>query len=161
MNADAEVKTYAEIIRGLIREISEALDGLTDEQINWDPPWHDSNSLYIVATHALKCTRSYVLNVVCGLPVGRDRPAEFSASGSATELEALAHELSTEIDDALSRLDPKRLDHRAVPPQEVWGQGQTREISGRWALAHMIEHMGIHLGEMHVTRDLALLEVPQ
>lgn len=159
MSAKAEVKTYAEIIRGLIHEISEAVDGLTDEQVNWDPPWHDSNSLYIVATHALECTRAYVLNIVCGLPVGRDRPAEFRASGSATALEAFAHEFSTEIDKELSKMDPKRLDHHAVPPQEVWGQGQTHEISGRWALAHMIEHMGIHLGEMHVTRDLALLEV--
>jgi uncharacterized damage-inducible protein DinB len=159
MSTDAEVHNYAEIIRGLVHEIGEAVDGLTDEQVNWDPLWHDSNSLYIIATHALECTRSYVLNIVCGLPVGRDRPAEFRAAGSAAELGALAHELSAEIDKALSELDRERLSHHAVPPQEIWGQGQPREISGRWALAHMIEHMGIHLGQMHVTRDLAQLEV--
>lgn len=134
MSADTEVKNYAEFIRGLIHEISEAVDGLTDEQVNWDPPWHDSNSLYIVATHALECTRAYVLNIVCGLPVARDRPAEFRAAGATAALEALAQELSAEIDEALSKMDPKRLDHHAVPPQEVWGQGEPREISGRWAL---------------------------
>ena len=135
MSVDAEVEIFDECLRGRIGGIGEVLEGLTDEQVNWVPPLTDANSLCVIATHALECARSYVLDIACGLDVGRDRPAEFSAKKGAEELRTLARELGPEMGRALVEMDPKRLDFRAVPKQEVWGQGQTREVSGRWALA--------------------------
>jgi uncharacterized damage-inducible protein DinB len=159
MSTEAEVKVYAEYMRDLIHRTIDALDGLTQEQINWDPPWHDSNPLFAIATHSLDCARAWVAGIVAGLDASRDREAEFASSGTMADLEQLAHDVSAEIEKALSEMDAKRLDHMSVPPKELWGTGDPYEVSGRWALAHMIEHMSIHLGEIHVTRDVAILEV--
>lgn len=159
MSTEAEVQVYAEYVRELIHRTIDALDGLTDEQINWNPPWHDSNPLFVIATHSLDCARAYVLGIVAGLDASRDRPAEFASSGTMADLEALAHEAGSEIEKTLGEMDPKRLDHVSVPPKELWGTGTPHEVSGRWALASTIRHMSIHLGEIHVTRDLAILEV--
>ena len=159
MSEETEVKNFDEFLRGLIGGIGETLDGLTDEQVNWTPSLMEANSLCVIATHALECARSYVLDIACGLDVGRDRPAEFAAKKGAEELRALARELGPAIGRALAEMDVARLEFRSVPRQEVWGQGETREVSGRWALAHMVEHLAIHLGQMHVTRDLVLKEI--
>lgn len=159
MSTEAEVKVYAEYMRELIHRTIDALDGLTDEQMNWDPPWHDSNPLFVIATHSLDCARAWVVGIVAGSPATRDRPAEFASSGTMADLERLAQAVGAEIEKALGEMDPARLDHVSVPPRELWGTGDPYEVSGRWALAHMIEHMSIHLGQIHVTRDVAILEV--
>lgn len=159
MSAEAELKVFTEVLRGLVHRTIDALDGLTDEQLNWDPPWHDSNPLFVIATHSLSCARAYVVGIVAGQEASRDRPAEFASSGTMADLERLAHDVNTDIERALEELDPKRLDHTEAPPKELFGIGELREVSGRWALTHMVEHMSIHLGEIHVTRDLAILEV--
>ena len=159
MSTEAEVKLFAEWLREMIHRTIDALDGLTEEQLNWDPPWHDSNPLFAIATHSIDCARAYVVGIVAGLDASRDRPAEFASSGSMADLERLAHEVTDEIERTLAEMDPKRLDHLSVPPKELWGTGDPHEVSGRWALISMVRHLSVHLGEIHVTRDVALLEV--
>jgi hypothetical protein len=154
-----ELKLYSEMLDELAKRIAATVDGLTYEQMNWEPPIHDANSMFVIATHALECTRSWVLHIVAGKPVGRDRPAEFASAGTAADIEALASEVAHQVTSALAEVPAERLDHHSVPPQEVYGASQTRQITGRFALTHMIEHMGIHLGHLQLTRDLALLEV--
>ena len=158
MSEEREVQIFDEYLRDLIGQIGETLDGLTDEQVNRIPDLNEANSLCVIATHALECARSYVLDIACGLDVGRDRPAEFAAKKSAEELRKVARELGPEIGRALAEMDLSRLDFRSLPRQEVWGTGETREVSGRWVLAHMVEHLSIHLGQMQITRDLVLRE---
>ena len=50
------------------------------------------------------------------------------------------------------------LEKRLAPSQELWGESEVGEISVRQALIEVIEHASIHLGELHVTRELALRE---
>lgn len=159
MTTRAEIEIFAQYLRELNHRTIDALEGLSEQQLNWDPPWHDSNSLFQIATHSLLCARAWVVGIVAGLPATRERAAEFDASGSMQEIESLAHEVRGEIDQALREMDPERLNHRSVPPKDLWGEGDPFEVSGRWALAHMVQHMSIHLGEVHVTRDVAILEV--
>ena len=80
------------------------------------------------------------------------------ASGSQADLADEAHQLLRETDAALSVLEPSALERRFVPSQELWGDEEVREISVREALLAVVEHASIHLGELHVTRDLALRE---
>lgn len=159
MSTEAEVKVYAEWLRELIHRTIDALDGLTDEQLNWNPPWHDSNPLFAIATHSFDCARAYVVGIVAGLDASRDREAEFASSGTMAELEQLAHRVTAEIEQTLVEMDPRRLDHVSVPAKELWGTGDPHEVSGRWAMISMIRHVSIHLGQIHVTRDVAILEV--
>ena len=158
MNEATEVQIYGEHLQERIAAIGATLDGLTDEHVAWVPDLAEANSLCVIATHALECARSYVLDITCGLDVGRDRPAEFASQKSADELRALARTIGREIKQALDEMDPARLDVQSVPKQAVWGTGETREVPGRWALTHMVAHLSVHLGQMQITRDLALRE---
>ena len=100
-----------------------------------------------------------MLGFGCGRPVTRDRPAEFAASGDdATPLLDWLDTLAADITGALETLTAADLERRFVPPRELWGIGDIREVSARDALVHAIRHAGLHLGELRLTRDLAIQE---
>jgi uncharacterized damage-inducible protein DinB len=151
-----EIETYSKYIRKQIADIHTALRGLGDEQLNQRPGVPGANSVYVIATHVLGNVRAWVLGIACGQPLSRDRPAEFASSGAYDALGRAASALSDEINDALAGLDPSTLDDRFMPAQELWGEGEPHEISRREALAHVLEHASVHLGHIHVTRDLVL-----
>jgi len=151
-----EIETYSKYIRKQIADVLEVLKALSDEQINQRPDVPGANSGYVIATHVLGNVRAWVLGIACGQPLSRDRPAEFASLGIYDALAKSASVLSDEIDDALTALDPSTLNDRFVPAQDLWGEGEPNEISRREALAHVLEHASMHLGQIHVTRDLVL-----
>ncbi len=155
---DAEIEAYSRQIRSLLERIWACLEGLSEPQLNRRPTIEGANSAYVIAAHTLGNARTWVLGIACGQPIGRDRPAEFRASGSYAELATATRELSAEIAAALAALAPSALDRRFVPSQELWGEGEPYEISVRQALIDVVEHASIHLGQLHITRDLALRE---
>jgi uncharacterized damage-inducible protein DinB len=154
---DAEIGTYSRELQSLLARVCGCLDGLDGAQLNWRPPVAGANSAYVIASHAVGNVRAWVLGIACGQPVERDRPAEFRASGrDSSALVADAQRLSSEIDVALSALAPSALDRRLVPPQSLWGEGDPYEISVREAIMHVVEHASLHLGQLQITRDMAL-----
>ena len=156
---DAETESLGRQIRSILERVSACLEGLSEAQLNWKPPIDGGNSLYVIAAHTLGNARAFVLGIACGQPLERDRPAEFRASGrDAAELSAQARRLTAEIEAALVRLSPSELNRRLLPPQSLWGEGKAQEISVREAILHVVEHASIHLGQLQITRDLALRE---
>jgi uncharacterized damage-inducible protein DinB len=156
---DSEIQALSGQIRSTLRRVSASLDGLTDAQLNWRPPIEGANSVYAIAAHTIGNARAWVLGIACGYPMGRDRPGEFASSGpSASALQADAARLSDEIEAGLSALTTSKLDRRLVPATILWGEGEPNEISVRDALLHVIEHAALHLGQIQITRDLALKE---
>ena len=154
---NAEIRTYSRELQSLLARVCGCLEGLDEAQLNWRPPVAGGNSIYVIVSHTLGNVRAWVLGIACGQPVARDRPAEFQASGrDASALVAVAQRLSSEIDAALSALSPSALDRRLVPPQSLWGEGDPYEISVREAILHVVEHASLHLGQVQITRDLAL-----
>ncbi len=153
-----EIERYSRWIRSLLKRVLAGLEGLSEAQLNWRPPIEGANSAYVIAKHTLGNARVTVLGIACGQEMGRDRPAEFRATGSYAEMAEETQNLLEEIKAALTALKPSALDRRIVPSQELWGEGEAREISVREALLAVVEHASIHLGELHVTRDLALRE---
>ena len=154
---DAEIGTYSRELQSLLARVCGCLDGLDEAQLNWRSPVAGANSIYVIASHTLGNVRAWVLGIACGQPVTRDRPAEFRASGrDASALVAVAQRLSSEIDAALSALPLSALDRRLVPPQVLWGEGDPYEISVREAIMHVVEHASLHLGQLQITRDMAL-----
>jgi hypothetical protein len=154
---NAEIAAYDGYIRARLERAVACLDGLTESQLNWRPAIDGANSAYALAAHTLGNARAWVLGIACGRDIGRDRPAEFRATGAdmARLRDDLAR-LSREIAEALAALDPAQLDRRLVPAQELWGESAPREISVRDALMQVIEHASLHVGHLQVTRDLAL-----
>ena len=148
-----EIETYSTYIRKQIADVHAALKGLSEEQLNKQPDIPDANSGYVVATHVLGNVRAWVLRIVCGRPLRRDRPGEFASSGTYDELGKAACALSGEIESALTALDPATLGDRSVPSQELWGEGEPHVTSRREALAHVLEHASMHLGQIQLTVD--------
>ena len=153
---NAEIEVYSRQIRSLLERVLASLEVLSEEQLNRRPAIEGANSAYVVAAHTLGNARTWVLGIACGRDMGRDRPAEFRAAGAYAQLADETQELSREIEAALAALPPSALDRRVVPSQELWGEGEVGELSVRQALIEVVEHASIHLGELHITRDLAL-----
>ncbi len=154
-----EIEAYSGQIRSLLERVLAGLEGLSEDQLNRRPPTEGANSAYVIAAHTVGNARVWVLGIACGREMGRDRPAEFRASGAYAQLAEETQELLGEIEAALSALDASALERRVMPSHELCGEGEPREISVRQALIEVVEHASIHLGELHVTRDLALQEV--
>ena len=140
-----------------LRQVVDCLDGLSEAQLNFTPNFPGANSPYVLAAHTLGNARAWVLGIACGREVGRDRPGEFRATGSdaAALRERLAH-LEAEMAEAIEALTPADLDRHFVPGKELWGENEPRDISVRSALVQVVEHASLHLGHLHLTRDLAL-----
>ncbi len=155
---DAEVEAYSAQIRSLLDRVCASLDGLNETQMNWRPAIDGANSAYVIAAHTLGNARVWVMGIACGQAMGRDRPAEFRAVGGYERMAEETHELMGEIEAALAALPLSALERRLTPSQELWGEGEVREVTVRQALIDVIEHASIHLGELHVTRELALRE---
>ena len=151
---NAEIEIYSKYIRKQIAEIHAALKGLSEEQLNQRPDVSGANIGYVIATHVLGNARAWILGIACGQPLRRDRPGEFASSGTYEELGKTACTLSGEIDAVLAELDPSTLGDRLSPSQELWGEGETQEITCREALAHVLEHASMHLGQIQLTADL-------
>ena len=150
---NAELDTYNRYLQDRIAAIPAALEGLSTEQLNRVPDVPGANSLFAIATHVLGSTRAWVLGIVCGRDLSRDRASEFVAEGTFEELADAAGRLANDIAHALSSLDPALLDDRYTPPKELWGESKPYELMRRDGLAHMLEHAGLHLGHIHITRQ--------
>jgi uncharacterized damage-inducible protein DinB len=152
-----EIDQYVKDLTKVFGKLCEAIDGLGEQQLNWHPPAPDANSIYVIATHTLGNARAWILGICCGQPIERDRPAEFRASGAdAAALVASAKALLAEIGTALRALDPAALGELREPRQQLWGAGTSEPVTGREAVLHVIEHASEHLGQIWLTRDLAL-----
>lgn len=153
----AELEAYARGLSWILDQVCVSLAGLSATQLNWRPATHAPNSAYAIAAHIVASTRVYALGFGCGHPVQRDRDAEFIGSGiDPKEMLNRLRQVEREIRGALAALGPGALDERLLPPQELWGTGEPHEISRREALVESIRHAAIHLGELRLTRNLAI-----
>jgi uncharacterized damage-inducible protein DinB len=152
-----EMEQYITELRRLFDKLCEAVEGLSEQQLNWHPPAPDANSIYVIATHTLGNARAWILGIACGQPIERDRPAEFRASGAdAAPLAAAARALLAEMEQGLRGLGPASLDELREPRQQLWGAGTSEPVTGREAVLHVIAHAATHMGQIELTRDLAL-----
>jgi len=154
---DDEIRAYKESIERRLVEICDVLDRLPPSDLNFRPDIVGANSPWMLATHTLGNARAWVLGIACSQPMRRDRPAEFAGIGdSAAEFRGETTAFFGLMEEALARLSSEDLNHRTKPSRELWGEGEPREISAREALLQVVEHASLHLGHLHVTRDLAL-----
>jgi hypothetical protein len=157
---DAEAATYARELQWVLGQLCVSLKGLTSAQLTWRPDTGAANSAYAIGHHVAEVTRVYALGFGCGRPVTRDRSTEFSAAcDDAGPLIARLEALAAEIGAAVANLTVADLARRVRPPRELWGTGDIHEIAARDALVESIRHAGVHLGELRLTRDLALRNV--
>ncbi|MGB2695788.1 MAG: DinB family protein [Dehalococcoidia bacterium] len=152
---NGEVTLYANEIERLLDRLCRSIEGLDETQLNWRPPAPETNSVFVIATHLLGNMEAWVLGIVAGQPIVRDRPAEFASLGpTAAPIIARARELGDSFASAMNSLPSGRLDEVQTPPEALWGAGAPAPRSGREALMHTIEHAAMHLGQIDITLDL-------
>lgn len=151
-----ELEVYAAQTAWLLGEYLANLRALDERLLLAAPPAVlEGNNLLAIAKHAAGVTRAYVLGLGCGHDVGRDRSTEFTATAAeCAGIVAAIESLPGEITAAFAALDTATLDRRLLPAKALWGTGDPTEMTGREAIVHNVRHLGIHLGELRLTRSL-------
>ena len=108
--SDPVVEASRSLLSEELGELRDAIAGLSSEGLNQRPAGEGTNSLAVIAEHALASTRSW-LSLATGGPLPpRDRPAEFRAVADAM-FPARGDEL---IGECLALLD---VEGRVRPPR--------------------------------------------
>jgi uncharacterized damage-inducible protein DinB len=107
-----------------------------------------TNSLYVLATHAIGSEHGWIAEILGQAPPTRNRAAEFLARGeNATALRAQFERTAKESEGILDQLSAQDL--ATTRTHEGYG---TQTL--RWIILHVIEHYAEHLGQMRLTRQL-------
>jgi uncharacterized damage-inducible protein DinB len=137
---------YLNQLEVLHRDLTYALEGLSVEALNWSPG-PEVNSLAVLAAHTAGAERYWIGDVIAQDDSRRDRDAEF-------RLQML------NVEEAIARLDAALAYSRGVlgsltlaDLEERRLVNDQREVTVAWALVHTLEHTGIHLGQMQITRQ--------
>ncbi len=147
MSNSTEIDLYWREIRNTVDGLVGCLEGLDSDSLDWSP-LGDANSLYVLATHTMGNVRYNVLNVLCGLPVTRDRDSEFVVVGGSSEgVGASWNNLKDEISNAVDNLPMAELDRLKDHPHRG-------VITGREVLVSVACHAAEHFGQAQLTRDL-------
>ena len=145
---------YDLVLAGIVRGALNELDGLPEELLNRPVPLDEANSLFALATHLLGSTEFWVLQAGAGRDVHRNREAEFHASGTYADLAARAERLLGALHDAVPGLTSADLDAPARADRRPSMLPEGRPVTVRDCLLHAIEHSGLHLGQIQITRQL-------
>lgn len=153
---DAETALFARELQRLLNKVVASIERMDEAQLNWKPPVRNSNSPYALAAHVLGNLEAWVLGIVAGQAIERDRPGEFAARGSSADtLVERATTLGRQFDEALSALPPDALAERRDPPKLLWGEGEPKQRTVREALMETIEHAAMHIGQIQLVEDMA------
>ncbi|HEX3723583.1 MAG TPA: DinB family protein [Nitrolancea sp.] len=146
--ASSEVASFWRAINSTVTRLIATLDGLSAEELNWQPPAPEANSLYVLAIHTMGNVEENVLETLCGQPVNRQRDQEFVGGGTSVEaVQRRWQSLQRRIDETLISVPSSELDRSFKHP------GREQE-SGRDVLILVARHAGEHAGQAELTRDL-------
>jgi hypothetical protein len=139
------------VLRTTRDDMRASIEGLPADALNWRPAPDDTNSIAVLANHALTSTITW-LSVAVDEPLpdrDRDSEFEFKASGPG---ELLAF-LDQAVDRCLHLTDKSRtVDWSAL--RHHWNPDQGPQVFAAWALIHALEHLREHEGQMSLTRQL-------
>jgi uncharacterized damage-inducible protein DinB len=152
--ADPFLTAAAEILDEALGEMRDSIAGAPASALNWRPGGDDTNSLAVLAVHAMSSTRSW-LSVATGASLfERDRPSEFRATSEGVdELTSLVASMTKDCHALLavaviSDWSAKRRTH--ARPEAAADDC----VTAAWALMHALEHLREHTGQMLLTRQL-------
>jgi hypothetical protein len=152
MTGDARVDEWWWFLvdRHLDRMLTIAAD-LGDELLNVRPPLPGGNSPYQIVFHCRGMLEWWTREAVLGVDVGRDRDAEFTATGSIADMTARVDVVRRRLREDVAAMDldgPLRGD-----PSDHY-KGTPIGSSARGVLLHALEELAQHHGHLEITRDL-------
>jgi len=126
------------------------VEELGDSLANLVPGLPGANSAFQIVFHCCGMLEWWIREAVLGIDVGRDRDAEFAASGTVAELEARVDVVRRQLRADLAAIDldgPLRGD-----PSDHY-EGTPIGTSARGVLLHVFEELAQHHGHLELTRD--------
>ena len=153
--APSELGSYAAFIQRVVEGAVAALSELSDEQMNSSSGVVHANSMYAVATHLAAAGEFWVLGLVGGGLVIRDREAEFRAAGAGTDLMVRLQDWGWACGVLLQSLESSALSEDALVPAEYFEAGgfAAGRFSKRECLMHVLEHSALHLGHLQMMQS--------
>ena len=139
---------YLKRLEELHADIEQAIEGLSDDALDW-VPGRNMNSIGILVVHVAGAERYWIGDVVARESSARDREAEFGVQGlGATTLkERLANALAY-VRGVLEELSVEQLEEVRISPRNE------RQSTVGWSLVHALAHTAIHVGHMQLARQL-------
>jgi hypothetical protein len=131
--------------------------GMGDELVNVVPELPGANSAYQLVFHSCGMLEWWTREAILGEAVGRDRAAEFAASGTVDRLRARVAQVTGQLRTDLPRIDE---DAPLRGPYADYG-GTPIAASARGALLHVLEELAQHHGHLQITRDVVLAAADQ
>jgi uncharacterized damage-inducible protein DinB len=122
-------------------KIERCLAVLSDEDVWWRAN-EGSNSIGNLLLHLEGSTRAWIIGVVGGLQIQRDRQREFDEREQIPRAELVSRlkQTLTEADGVLARLDVDVLLERR--------QARGEEVTVFLAIYHAVEHFSMHTGQI-------------
>jgi len=148
---DPQVRPFVQSLETLHKDIFAAVEPLTDREVNWGHP-QLSNTIGILLRHVAGSERYWIIEIVGGREVPRDRDAEFgheplSKDRVVADLRAAYDEVRPVI-ESLSAADLAR-------EIEIPFRNERRSLPVGWALLHSLQHTSYHLGQIHLFKKMA------
>jgi hypothetical protein len=157
----SELESLTLALNRQVTLIMRELEGLDDELLNRALPFSPANTLFQLGTHVAGSARWWTITNTGGTDFHRDRPSEFTASGTGADLRADLERLMDEIAAHLATLDPSALNGPLTHAQASMSHWPAdRPMTQRDAIHHALEHTGLHLGHMQLTRQVFGLTPP-
>ena len=144
---EAEVQGYLNEFNITRNQIRDALKGLDDEAVNWKPLTKDTNSIYAILTHLAGTQANWMKQTVAGIPIKRDRDAEFRATGNLFDAVKRWEDMDREADLIMANLTVAQLREKRKTT------GPFGEVTVQWCILHQISYYALHLGHIQLTRQ--------
>jgi hypothetical protein len=153
---DPFIEAAQEILDLAVSDFREVISGATPEMLNRRPGGDGTNSITVLAVHAMHSTRSW-LSVAAGAPrPARNRGDEFIATTPDDE-SLLAFVDSMHADCRRILTDARYINWSALRETHArpGGPGELpSHVSAAWALVHAMEHLREHVGHVGLTGQL-------
>ena len=149
ISVDEYLRYCDQALDGYAAIVTELGDDLVNVRLDGVP---GSNSAFALVTHVQGMTANWVRTVNRGIVVPRDRPAEFTATGTVGDAQQIVAATRAMLHE----------DARAASPRErPANPDRRRDGSISYAtqgdvLLHVYEELAQHLGQLEVTRDVVL-----
>ncbi len=154
---DATIAAASEILRESLDALRAVIAGSTPRSLNWRPAGEDTNTVGVLAVHAMDSTRWW-LSVATGAPMpARDRPSEFeTVVGNVDGFVAMFDEIAADCRRLLDANVPFDAGaERSAPSSSRDGRSSKSEtVTAAWALLHAIEHLREHVAHAELTSQL-------
>jgi hypothetical protein len=149
---DAVLATARELASDAFADLAGVVAGLPAGALDWRPAGPETNSIAVLATHAMSSTRLW-LHFAVGLSLPtRDRAAEFAVTG--TDPAALADLIDRLAADCLAALDTVDVVDWNTARPWTRASGEVVDLTAAYALMHAVEHLRGHVDQASLVRHV-------